>query len=410
MRHNSDRPADPSPPRLVSSRRLLGAGVVLAAVAVVAAGCGSSSSSKAGTASSGSGASGSSAHGANIAAAEALMAKYSVVPKFIPPGPSFSAASARGKKVEMISLTDQVAYNVYIEQAIKSALATAGVTATDFTDNGGVSEWTQGMETAISNKDNAIALIGIDPGQIGPQITAALNAGIKVIVGRYTDVSQPLPAPWNNLPRQPSQTVLDGELEAASAIVNRQGDAHIVAVESSDTPDSTTMITGIKKILGQDCPACTLHVVNVPVADWATQGQSTVQSALTSYPDTNFLIPSFDAMVPTFVTAAVTSAGKQGSLEIATADGTPSVLKMIEQHDMVVADVGEGYEWVGWHYADQILRALTGNAPAAPAAEVAPVRLFTAANVAQTGTPPTVSGGYGNAYQSGFSSLWQLNG
>lgn len=384
-----------------SSRGLASLGVALAAVALIAAGCGSSSK----TSSSGGG-----AHGANIAAAKALIAKYMGVPQFTPPGPSFSAASAQGKKVEMISLTDQVAYNTYIEHAISAALQAAGVTATTFTNNGGVSEWTQGMQTAISGKDNAVALIGIDPAQIGPQITAAQNAGIKVVAGRYTDVSQPLPTPFNNLPQQPSQTVLDGELEAASAIINRNGDANVLAVESSDSPDSTTMITGIKRIFAADCPSCTLSVVDVPVSQWATQGQSTVQSALTAHPNTNFLIPTFDAMVPTFVSAAVTSSDKQGSLEIATADGTPSVLKMLEQHDMVVTDVGEGYEWVGWHYADQILRVLTGNAPTAPAAEVAPLRVFTSANVADVGTPPSVSAGYGNAYQPGFSALWQLKG
>ncbi len=388
-------------------RRLLSTGAVLAVLALGTAACGTSSSGSSSTSSS---AGSTSAAGANVSAAKALIAKYSVVPTFTAPGPSFSAASAKGKKVEMISLTDQVAYNVYIEQAITQALQAAGVQTSTFTNNGGVSEWTQGMQTAISSKADAIALIGINPAQISPQITAAQNAGIKVVVGRYTDVHQPLPSPWQNLARQPSQTTLDGELEAASAIINRGGKAHILAIESSDTPDSTTMMTGVKEFLSKNCPACTLSIVDVPVSQWATQGQSTVQSALTSHPDTNFMIPSFDAMVPTFVSAAVTSAGMQGSMEIATADGSPSVLKMLEQHDMVVTDVGEGYEWVGWHYADQILRLLTGNKQAPAASEIAPLRVFTAANIAETGTPPTVSQGYGHAYQTGFSSLWQLSG
>jgi len=377
---------------------------VAAAVALLAAACGSSGGSSGSTPSSGGG-SGS----ANVTAAKALINKYLGVPTFHAPGPAFNAKSASGKKVLMISLTDQVAFNVYIEQAMKTALATDGVQAKDFTDSGSVSEWVQGMNTAVSEKDNAVALIGIDPGQIGPQITSAQNAGVKVIDGQYTDIGQTYPAPFTDLPRVDSQDVLDGELEGASAIVNRNGAAHVLAVESTDSPDSTTMVAGIQKIFAADCKACTLSVVNVPIADWTTSGQSTVQSALTAHPNTNFVIPTFDAMVSTFVAAAINASGNSGSYEIATADGSPAELKMLEQHDLVVTDVGVGYQWVGAMFADQILRALTGTKAAPTSTEVAPVRVFTSANVASTGTPPSVSAGYGNGYQAGMAKLWSLS-
>jgi ribose transport system substrate-binding protein len=385
------------------TRSLAGGALVVTGAVLLIAACSSSGNSGSSPAASSSGGS-----GANVAAAKALLDKYLGVPTFTAPGPKFDAKGASGKKVEMISLTDEVAFNVYIEQAMKAALATAGVQTKDFTDSGSVSEWVQGMNTAVSDNDNAVALIGIDPGQIGPQITAAQKAGVKVIDGQYTDISQSYPAPFTSLPRVDSQDILDGELEGASAIVNRDGAAHVLAVESTDSPDSTTMVTGISKIFSEDCKACTLSVVNVPIADWTTSGQSTVQSALTAHPDTNFVIPTFDAMVSTFVAAAINASGNSGSYEIATADGSPAELKMLEQHDLVVTDVGVGYQWVGWMYADQILRALTGTAAAPTTSEVAPVRVFTSANVASTGTPPTVSAGYGDGYQSGFPSLWSL--
>jgi len=399
-------PRPPLAPASGAARRsqTVGALAVVASVALLSAACGSSNSS---------GTSGttpkSSISRAGIAAANALIDKYLGVPSFHATGPAFSAKSARGKKVMMISLTDQVAFNVYIEQAMKAALASAGVQAKDFTDSGSVSEWVQGMNTAISDRDNAVALIGIDPAQIGPQITAAQNAGLKVIDGQYTDISQAYPAPFTDMPRVDSQDVLDGELEGASAIVHRNGAAHVLAVESTDSPDSTTMVTGIRKIFAQDCKACTLSVVNVPIADWTTTGQSTVQSALTAHPDTNFVIPTFDAMVSTFVAAAINASGNTSNYQIATADGSPAVLKMLEQHDLVVTDVGVGYQWVGWTFADQILRALTGAKAAPTSAEIAPVRVFTSANVGSTGTPPSVSEGYGDGYQTGFPKQWSLS-
>jgi ribose transport system substrate-binding protein len=396
------RPSRRAPaPALRTARRSRAAGALAAAtaVALLAAACGSSSGNSATSTSGGS-------SSAGVAAAKALLNSYLGVPAFKAPGPAFDAKSASGKKVELISLTDQVAFNVYIEQAIESALATDGVQAKDFTDSGSVSEWVQGMDTAVSSKDNGVALIGIDPGQIGPQVIAAQNAGVKVVDGQYTDISQTYPAPFTDMPRVDSEDVLDGELEGASAIINRKGAAHVLAVESTDSPDSTTMITGIQKIFAKDCKACTLSVVNVPIADWTTTGQSTVQSALTAHPNTNFVIPTFDAMVSTFVAAAINASGSASSYEIATADGSPAELKMLEQHDLVVTDVGVGYEWVGWMFADQILRALTGTQAAPTSTEVAPVRVFTSANVASTGTPPSVSAGYGNGYLTGFPKLW----
>jgi ribose transport system substrate-binding protein len=37
-----------------------------------------------------------------------------------------------------------------------------------------------------------------------------------------------------------------------------------------------------------------------------------------------------------------------------------------------------------------------------------PFYLFTQANAKDAGTPPQLSKGYGNAYEKGFSDLWQL--
>lgn len=409
MRLNRRRSPDsltsvsPRPTRRPRHVRAVAAATLGTAMAVALAACSSSASS--GGSSSGKGKD----NGANVAAARALINKYLAQPTFKAPAPAFDAKSAKGKKVLMISLTDQVAYNVYIEQAIKSALAVAGVQAKGFTDNGSVSEWTQGMNTAVSNKDNAVALIGIDPGQIGPQITAAQNAGVKVVDGQYTDVNSPYPVPFTSMPSVSSQTVLDGQIEGAAAIVHRNGAAHVLAVESTDSPDSTTMVDGMRKIFAADCPACTLSVVNVPIAEWATQGQSIVQSALTSHPTTNFVIPTFDAMVPTFVAAAIKASGNASNLEISTADGSPAVLKMMEQHDLVVTDVGVGYQWVGWMYADQLLRAMTGQPAAPQTSEIPPVRVFTSTNVASTGTPPTDTKGYGDGYQTGFPALWKIS-
>src|SRR4051812_49695878 len=82
-----------------------------ATLAVAAAGCGSSDESTGKTQSS----------GANIAASQALVDKYSKEPAFSPPGPAFDAVEAmKGKKVMSIPVSSQIP----ITQVLEKSMAT----------------------------------------------------------------------------------------------------------------------------------------------------------------------------------------------------------------------------------------------------------------------------------------------
>jgi ribose transport system substrate-binding protein len=110
-----------------------------------------------------------------------------------------------------------------------------------------------------------------------------------------------------------------------------------------------------------------------------------------------------------FVVPAITAANKIGKVHISTYNGTPFVLGYMQKGDIVRMDVGENLNWLGWAYIDADMRILSGQKLPLQFDEHTPLRVFTKANVAQAGTPPQLSTGYGTAYQIGYKKLWGIH-
>ena len=70
--------------------------------------------------------------------------------------------------------------------------------------------------------------------------------------------------------------------------------------------------------------------LNAPVTEWATKITPGVQSALVKDPGINYILPIYDSMSG-FVVPGVRIAGKSNSVKLATFNGTPFVIDMIQQ-------------------------------------------------------------------------------
>lgn len=374
------------------------------AAALLAAGCSSSGSSSSSGGSSGTGTS----SNVNTADATALINKYLGVPSFTSPGPAFNPAGAKGKTVFAIPVSASVPFNVYVGKYLATALQNFDIKTVYYSDTGQTSQWVAGINTAISEHAAAIDLIGMDPAAVAPQIAQAKAAGIPVIVDHfldvnhtnysgYADVAGIIGAPYN----------LAGRLEAAWAIKETGGKGTFLVVQSPDLLSSTDVAVGIDAEMKADCPSCHLVNVDVPFNDWSTRLQTSVSSALTANPDTSYVLPVFDGMVQ-YAVPAVTAAGKSSSVHIASYNADPFALQDMKSGNVVTMDLGESYSWLGYALADQTLRIITGQKPLST--DVAPVRVFDSSNVNETGDPPTINTGYGNAYLKGYQQLWGISG
>jgi len=234
-------------------------------------------------------------------------------------------------------------------------------------------------------------------------VKAATDAGIKVIASHYSGFEQPIPPGASGV--VPIDYFKAGQLLADWAIARTDGNVTALVIVSTEVNSTESMLNGIKEEFTQRCKNCKSKIVNVPVPEWSTKIQSNVQSSLLGDPSINYIIPIYDSMSQ-FVVPGVTITGKQGSVKIATFNGTPFVLGLVQQ-GKVEMDIGENLDWIGHAVMDAEMRLLCGLGEIKD--PKIPFYIFDESNADSAGKPPQLSTGYGNAYLEGYRGLWQLD-
>lgn len=385
-------------PRRYRRRRVLAAASAIAAMMVLGA-C--SSSGSGGSQQSGSTSTGSA--GVNLTYVNGQLAKYGKLPTFTPPGAAFDAKKLMaGKTIFSIGVNNSDQFVEVLQSGMKSVAKQVGVNFRVFSNHGSPAEWVRGMQTGVNEKVSVIDLLsGIDPSQLHPQIAQAKAAGIPVVVSDAYDIAQQA---------DPSVTATAdvayaqaGRLMADWTVSDTKGKADVLVIGSSDVVSSNFMVGAIQNEFKTHCSTCKVKKIDVTVANWASQTQSQVQAALNADPNINYILPVYDSQSQ-FIVPAITAAGKTGKVHIATYDGTPFVLKMMQDGGTVRMDVGEDLDWVSKAVMDQDMRVAAGLPPVKNTNT--PLYIFTKKNVDTAGTPPKNSTGYGKAYITGYDKLW----
>ena len=346
----------------------------------------------------------------DLAYVEEQINTFKAIPEFVPPGPPFDASQAQGKTIFNIPISSEIPFVQTIDQSMMEVAERFGIEFIEFPNQGQPSQWVQGISQAIAQKVDLIVLQGApDPAVLQPQLEQAEEAGIPVMLGHIWDEEEPLPPNVDAAVPVPFKTA--ARLEADWVILDTQGEASVLVITSDEVVPSKGIVGAIQEEFETRCgPGCKVRVVNVPVTEWATKIQTEVQSAILSDPELNYVIPIYDSMSQ-FVVPGITAAGAKGRVEIATFNGTPFVMKMLQDDDDVVMEVGENLAWIGWANMDQAMRILTGQPPVlspplSGEQHYLVLRVFDDTNIDETGTPPGVDVGYGDAYVTGYLDLW----
>ncbi len=349
---------------------------------------------------------------ADVAGAAARLERYRALPTFVPPGPPFDAVGAMtGKTVYEIPITSEVPFITAVEEGMAQATATVGARLVVYPNQGEPSQWAQGISTAIAQQADAITLFAQNPELLGPAIRQAEEAGIPVVVVRTTGEDEPCPTDPRG--RRYGTTCIPGpfeqagRLEADWVIKDTGGRGNVLVVTSSDATSTVSLLEGLKDEFATGCPDCRVRFVDVPIPQWADRVQSEVASALLADRGIDYVIPIYDSMSQ-YVQPAILAAGAAGRVRIATFNGTPFVLKMLQEGDIVRMDVGENLAWVGWATMDQVFRLVAGQEPVR--SQHTPLRVFDDTNVDEAGRPPRLDEGYGRAFVAGYQQLWGVTG
>jgi ribose transport system substrate-binding protein len=392
--------------RLVRRGGWLALGLV-AAIALAA--CGSSSSSSSGG--SGSGSSGGAISSSTLSSLKASVTKAESVPKYAAPGPAVKASVVKGSSMVVLPINSQIDACQTQAEDFKALGTQLGAHVTLISNSGQPPQWQSAVQDATGAHDKAVAMLcGVIPGAIGPQLTAAKAAGVKVVDGNYNETTN-----YKGLDGETAVQTAEGmKDDVDDALVNLNGKPLHALVVNSDSiiqgPAAQTAIQSeIKRVCGSQCTI--EQTINVPIQNWATALQSDVASALVSHPNVNAVIVPFDGMTQ-FVNPAVASSHISG-LKVYTWGGGRSVEKLMQQPNSVIAaDPGPDEQWDAYEAMDQIIRLAGGHPAASVNKEVDPNRFWVASNVKSFFGPGGTygNGGYGgNAFVVGFHKLWGVS-
>ncbi len=383
------------------SRKLVSVAVaVVIGLALTACSTGSSSSGSSGGAAGG---------GAVSDAVKANVERYKGLPTFTAPGPQVDISKLKGKSMFVIPLVPNP-FNESIQNTMREIAQKVGMKFTLYPNQGQASQWVQGMNQAITAKPDIIVLsTAPDPRVLQPQLTAAKKAGIPVVVTHFYDDSSPTPPDCEGCAAGVTALVtapfnVAGKAAADWIINDSGGKANALVIGGADILPSPGTVDTVKKEFQDSCPDCKVTVANIPVSEWNTKTQGEVQAALNKDPTIDYVYPLYDAMVAGAV-PAVQTLGRKGKVKVVSYNGSPYVLKYIQDNNIAAMDVGEDTVGIGYASMDQSFRILSGMQPVD---ERTPIRIWDSTNVKDSGTPPQAGVGYGNALPDGFSKLWGL--
>ncbi len=361
----------------------------------------------------GSGDSGSESSGGDVEAeAQAALDAASGIPDFTLEAESFDVSKAKGKTLFNIPVASTIPYVAAVDQEMKRVAEDQGVKFIQFENEGSPTQWAAGFNQAINRKVDLIVMqAGNDPRLVIPQLRRAKQAGIPVLVSHlYQNGESPPPEVADLITAYvtvPFHEAAALEVDYAVAQDGCDGVAKTLVINAEEVPPSNGIVKAMEDQLAKRCPDAEAVVVNVPVVDWGTKIAPETQSALTTNPDIKWVLPIYDSM-SIGASAGVRAAGKTGQVKIASYNGTPDILKLIQDGDIVAADMGENINWLGWANMDQAFRILADGPIIEDGNEETPLRVFDDENVDETGVPPTPNEGYGDAYIDGYEQLWGI--
>jgi ribose transport system substrate-binding protein len=383
---------------------VLGALLVILAIAFAALGCGGSST---GSTTSPSASAGGGAQAANQAAAAQAYNGMTNVPTFKAPGPAFNAKTAMaGKSILSIPGSGTDPFYVQVETGMKDAAQAVGYKFTTYMNQGQLTQYQQGLQQAINQKAALVDLLaGPDPHALKPQIDQAQAAGLKVVSSHLTGFDQTVPYVNNNLPQDYGKA---GQI-LADWIIAHEWNTHALVLVSDEIVSTGAVEDGFKAEAAKLDPGLQYKFVNVTVPDWGTKIQPIVQSAIVADPKLTYVAAIYDNML-TGAVPAVTATNSASRVHLIGFNASPGIVDMVRE-GKVQMDFGDMLNWAGWAIADAEMRIIAGQ-PVPQNGAVGqylnnPFRMWIQSNAAEMGVPASYTKGYGD-YQSQYKKLWGL--
>ena len=343
--------------------------------------------------------------GPDFAKLQAVVDAQKQIPEFEAPGEAIDPSSLAGSLIFAIPIGSSLPYARHIVDGLTEAAGLFDIEVIEFENEFDPTAWVAGVNQAIQQEADLIVLVASDPRLLVPQLEEAQAAGIKVIAANNfaqgTVLEPEVDAVIDAYTNNPSHT--SARIAVDFIIIDSEGAANVLMITDNAIQPSEGIIAAAEDEFATECPDCKTNVINVPVAEWATGLQAEVQTALVADPTITHIYPIYDGMTAGASPAVIAS---DADVKIVTVDASEFVLRLMQDDDIVIMDQGYNLRQLGWSDADQAFRVLLGGP--VPENNYAITRVFDDSNVDEAGVPANQLEGYGDAYITGFRSLWGL--
>jgi ABC-type sugar transport system substrate-binding protein len=370
-----------------------------AATAVLfSAGCGSDSSDDGSTGDASGGGGGS---GVDVAAAQATIDPLTKPATDFPITEPLAARPEAGTTIAFLDLGTPVTAQAY--DSLSEAAEAAGVELQRVQTGQSPQEINAAMNSLVESKPDAVIDIAVDPALFTPQLEALQDQGTVFIASSITN-GEEFGFDDSQIFSGVTGGKNNGRLVASALLAETNGEAtELVFYQVPEVPFTPLILEGAQEQLDEQCPDCTLRVVDIPISEVGSTASRTVVSDLQAHPETQAFIASIDEL----------QIGLPAAMDVAGMDvpgvgngGSPINIQQVAE-GQELATLASDINMVVWSAMDQALRGLAGEdydySPLYAEPNPALVQIFTEDNV-----PSDPNAGYVAFpdYKERFTALW----
>lgn len=313
-----------------------------------------------------------------VAVATARLNAYMKPAQWKGPTAPLHYSGLAGDKVLYISAADSIPVLHYWSTTVKSLLmSTAGIDMTIVDANSNIANAMAGFDQAIAMGAKVILLQALPASLFTAKIAAAHAAGIKVI-----DLNAGVPGQLFGTDASASFDYPQvGKLIGDWFVSQSKGKGKALLVTSNDVPASPGQAQGTIGEVKSLCPACSVKVSDVQIAQWASGIPTLFQSTINTDPTRNYILPLYDGQAMPGLTAVRTlNAGSK--VNVGTFNATEGIVELLKDPKSgLKLDIGGDNKWYAYAVTDQVMRVLDGLTPVVN--YHVGLRVFTSANANQ---------------------------
>lgn len=323
--------------------------------------------------------------------------------KFKAPGPAIDVSTLKGKRITLVSLAQAIPAVADQANQTRDVASELGITVDIFDAKGDIRRMQQGLAQGVSQKSDAIILIGIPTNVNEAALEDAAAANIPVISSLNNEPEPDAPGQGGgeNIYASSAPSYYEvGQWLACKAVVDTEGKANVVIFGAKELKPSAKEVEGMRSIL-EKCEDCTVDENTTPTAEWQTRLPSLAQSEIRKNPNANYFLPLYDGM-GIFVASGVRQAGAEDKVKVASFNAAPAALELVKEGPIFTADPGQVPGWMALGALDQAMRGMLGEEPGDPKV---PSRFFDKENL-QGVDVNDQDALFGTEHESGFRELW----